>query len=211
MHDKTTVTIDHVSTEKLHPLFAHYGGQVTAQPTYVEIDLESGNLSADYSGDVGGGVPARVWEGDVARFDISPILTAAEINRLLDEIAPIAQEWIDAIQGDELGPHYIARRQENYLHVTYKIERLCEERRTESGGVWDAQEWIAADGMNPPLNEDTSLFDGVDLRHVSTDAELGEFAEIMRGIAIDDGVTLENLDEYLIDQREIIRANTKDV
>ena len=92
MHDKTTVTIDHVSTEKLHPLFAHYGGQVTAQPTYVEIDLESGNLSADYSGEVGSGVPERVWNGDVARFDISPILTAAEINQLLQEIAPLAQE-----------------------------------------------------------------------------------------------------------------------
>ena len=211
MTTKTKIAIDYVSTEKLHPLYVQYDGQVTVQRTYVEIDLDSGDLSADYSGDVGGGVPERVWEGEVKRFDISPDLTAAEINRLLDEIAPIAQEWIDDRNRDELAPHYIARRQENYLHVTYKIERLCEERRTDSGGIWDAGDWIEAGGMNPPLNEDTSLFDGVDLRHVSTDAELGEFAEILRGIAIDDGVTLENLDEYLIDQREILRADTQEV
>lgn len=208
MTTKTKIAIDYVSTEKLHPLYVQYDGQVTVQRTYVEIDLDSGDLSADYSGDVGGGVPERVWEGEVKRFDISPDLTAAEINRLLDEIAPIAQEWIDAREQSE--PGLWGRGPIDY-DAGFKIERLCEERRTDSGGVWDAQEWIEAGGMNPPLNEDTSLFDGVDLRHVSTDAELGEFAEILRGIAIDDGVTLENLDEYLIDQREILRGDTQEV
>ena len=215
MTTKTKIAIDYVSTEKLHPLYVQYDGQVTVQRTYVEIDLDSGDLSADYSGDVGGGVPERVWEGEVKRFDISPDLTAAEINRLLDEIAPIAQEWIDVweqfvpeLGGREPADATAAKRA---IDAGWQIARLCEARRTESGGIWDAGMWIEAGGMNPPLNEDTSLFDGVDLRHVSTDAELGEFAEILRGIAIDDGVTLENLDEYLIDQREILRANTQEV
>ena len=197
---KTKITIDYVSTDTLHPLYVQYDGQVTAQPSYVEIDLESGNLSADYSGEVGSGVPERVWDGDVVRFDVAPDLTAAEINQLLQEIAPFAQEWIDVWDVDLGEFRKVGAQQETYLHVTYKIERLCEERRTESGGIWDAGDWASG-----------STHDDIGLDHDSTDADLDKIAEDLRGIAIDDGVTLENLDEYLIDQREILRADTQEV
>ena len=210
MTTKTKITIDYVSTDTLHPLYVQYDGQVTVQPTYVEIDLDSGDLSADYSGDVGGGVPERVWNGEVKRFDISPDLTAAEINRLLDEIAPIAQEWIDAREQSEPGlwgrgpiDYWIS-----HIDAGFKIERLCEERRTESGGIWDAgiwigkwHWWIEADGMNQPLCKDHNI-DGINLRHDSTDKELDEIARKLQELARDEGVTLENLDSYLIDQRD---------
>ncbi len=200
MADKTTVTIDRISTETLHPLYAQYDGQCTAQPSYVELDLDSGNLGADYSSAVGGGVPVRVWEGDVVRYDVDPHLTASEINDLLDEIAPIAQEWIDA-----LTPWMDVRD----VDAGFKIQEICERRVTESGGVWDAQTWIEADGLNPALS-DGPFFPPVgkeiNLRHDSTDADLDEIAKTLRGIAEDDGlITLENVDEYLVAQRDILR------
>lgn len=197
MTTKTKITIDHVSTDTLHPLYAQYGGQVTAQPSYVELDLDSGNLSAGH--DFNGGTI----------YDVDCHLTASEINDLLDEIAPLAQEWIDARDGDVLDkrePNMPSCREEIDLKSCIDIERLCEGRTTESGGVWDAQTWVEADGHNPALHEQNTGY-GIDLRHDSTDEELGEIAEILRGTAEEDGpITLENLDGYLIDQREILRA-----
>lgn len=216
----TVVVVDHVSTKKLHPLYAQYDGQCTAQPSYVELDLDSGNLGADYSSAIGGGVPIRVWEGDVVRYDVDPHLTASEINDLLDEIAPIAQEWIDARQGDGLDSDTISY----VIDAEFKIQQLCEGRVTESGGVWDAQTWVEADGSNPPLSK-LSDIDEIELnlvtlavrqgskklRHDSTDADLDKIAKTLRGIAEDDGlITLENLDEYLIDQRDMLQREKED-
>ena len=192
----TAVVVDHVSTKTLHPLYVQYDGQCTAQPSYVELDLDSGNLGADYSSAVGGGVPIRVFEGDVVRFDVDPHLTASEINDLLDEIAPIAQEWIDARQGDELDSDTISY----VIDAGFKIQQLCERRTTESGGVWDAGDWAIS--LTP---------DDIGLRHDSTDADLDEIAKTLRGIAEDDGpITLVSLDEYLIDQRDILQKEKED-
>ena len=203
MTTKTKITIDHVSTDTLHPLYAQYGGQVTAQPSYVELDLDSGNLSADYSGEIGNGIPERIWNGRATRFDVDCHLTAHEINDLLDEIAPLAQEWIDARVQSEPGLWGQGKPNND---AGFKIQQLCEGRTTESGGVWDAQTWVEADGHNPALHEQNTGY-GIDLRHDSTDEELGEIAEILRGTAEEDGpITLDNLDGYLIDQREILRA-----
>ena len=135
----TAVVVDHVSTDVLHPLYAQYDGQCTAQPSYVELDLDSGNLGADYSSAVGGGVPIRVFEGDVVRFDVDPHLTASEINALLEEIAPIAQEWIDARQGDGFDSDTI-----NYvIDAEFKIQQLCEGRVTESGCARLADKYVS--------------------------------------------------------------------
>mgnify|MGYP003142997247 CR=1 FL=1 len=191
----TAVVVDRVSTKTLHPLYAHFDGQTSPQDAYVELDLDSGNLSADYS-PAYPWVPIRVFEGDVVRFDVDPHLTASEINALLDEIAPVAQEWIDARQGDELDSDTISY----VIDAGFKIQQLCEGRVTESGGVWDAGDWAIS--LTP---------DDIGLRHDSTDADLDEIAKTLRGIAEDDGpITLVSLDEYLIDQREILRANMQE-
>ena len=127
----TAVVVDHVSTKTLHPLYAHFDGQTSPQDAYVELDLEGGNMYADYSGEVGNGIPERIWNGRATRFDIDPHLTASEINDLLDEIAPIAQEWIDARQGDELDSDTISY----VIDAGFKIQQLCKRRVTESGGM----------------------------------------------------------------------------
>ena len=198
MINKTTVTIDHIGTETLHPLYAQYDGQATAQPSYVELDLGSGNLGADYSSAVGGGVPIRVWEGEVVRFDIDPQLTAAEINSLLDEIAPLAQEWIDAREDAPSGALW---EQQPVLDANFKTQQVCERRVTESGGIWDASDW----GGN--LTHDFRILYAIGLRHDSTDEDLDKIAEGFRKIAEDDLVTLENVSEYLIAQRDILRTS----
>ena len=132
----TAVVVDRVSTKTLHPLYAQYDGQCTAQPSYVELDLASGNLGIAKTLR---GVPIRVWEGEVVRYDVDCHLTASEINALLDEIAPIAQEWIDARQGDGLDSDTISY----VIDAAFKIQQLCEGRVTESGCARLADKYVS--------------------------------------------------------------------
>ena len=158
-------------------------------------------------------MPIRVWEGDVVRYDVDPQLTADEINDLLDEIAPIAQEWIDGLTPWVNIPG--VSREDIDGDAGFKIQEICERRVTESGGVWDAKQWIEADGLNPALSDGPffpPVAKEINLRHDSSDADLDEIAEVLRESAADEGlITLVNLDEYLIEQREILRAQMQEV
>ena len=85
----------------------------------------------------------------------------------------------------------------------------------ETIGLWDAKQWIEADGLNPALSDGPffpPVAKEINLRHDSSDADLDEIAEVLRESAADEGlITLVNLDEYLIEQREILRAQMQEV
>ena len=51
------INVTHLDTNELHPLWRQYDGQLTTQPAFIEHDTRNGSLIADYSGEVGGGVP----------------------------------------------------------------------------------------------------------------------------------------------------------
>ncbi|MDH6544934.1 hypothetical protein [Streptomyces sp. SPB4] len=70
-------------------LFRHYDGQSGAQPAYIELDLPNGTLSADYNAEIGNGIPFSVYHGQDRRYGI-PVLTADAANRVMKEIAPLA-------------------------------------------------------------------------------------------------------------------------
>ena len=120
------IRVQHLDDDVLHPLWAQYDGQLTTQPAYIEFDTTTpyDELSADYSGEVGGGVPESVWNGKRRRYSISPHLTYVEINTLLDEVAAVLEKDPDA-----------------------DVERMCADRLTESHGVLGVDEWMQ--GIDP--------------------------------------------------------------
>ena len=118
------VKITHLETDDLHPLWQQYDGQLNTQPAFIEHDTRDGSLSADYSGEVGGGVPESVWNGKLRRYSISPHLTLDEINTLLDEVAAVLEKDPDA-----------------------DVERMCADRLTESHGVLGVEDWMQ--GIDP--------------------------------------------------------------
>ena len=118
------VTIPPVESSELHPLWRQYDGQSTTQPAFIEHDTRNGSLIADYSGEVGGGVPEDVWNGKRRRYAISPQLTCAEINVLLDDVAAVLDKDADA-----------------------DIEELCADRLTDSHGVMGVEDWM--EGIDP--------------------------------------------------------------
>jgi hypothetical protein len=69
-----------------------YDMGVCPQPCYIELDLEDGRLGAGYYG--GDGIPFSVRHGRTIHWNIPPLQSRA-VNRILREIAPLAQTIAD--------------------------------------------------------------------------------------------------------------------
>jgi transcriptional regulator with XRE-family HTH domain len=86
-------------------LYRHYDGQSEAQPAYIELDLRKGALLADFDSEIGGAVPFSVSHGFDRRYRI-PVLTAEAANRVMREIAPLAErvlaDWEEEWDGNNM-------------------------------------------------------------------------------------------------------------
>ncbi|MEU6680949.1 hypothetical protein [Streptomyces sp. NPDC046925] len=88
-------------------LYRHYDGQSEPQPAYIELDTQHGTLLADYDSEVGGAVPFSVHHGLERRYGI-PILTADAANRVMQEIAPLAERIIAGTEAKWDGSNTVA-------------------------------------------------------------------------------------------------------
>lgn len=88
-----TLNIDNIR-ENRTALYCMYSQQYEPQPAYVEIN-EQGKVTADYSGEIGNGVPFAVWHNRTLRFAVPSTvdcdtlveyLESAECRALLDRI-----------------------------------------------------------------------------------------------------------------------------
>lgn len=72
-------------------LHHHYPGQSKSQPAYIELDLREGTLSAGWNAEFGNTEPRTVRNGLDRRYGI-PILTGDAANRVMQELAPLAEQ-----------------------------------------------------------------------------------------------------------------------
>lgn len=86
-------------------LYCQYSGQFEPQAAYIELDLRNATLSATYNAEVGNAIPFSVYHGQDIRFPV-PILTGNAANRLMREIAPLADrmlaDWEDEWDGNNM-------------------------------------------------------------------------------------------------------------
>ena len=99
-----SIKIKTLESAELHPLYRQFDGQNNTQPAFIEFDTRTEELRADYSGEIGGGIPVDVYEGKIKRWKIDPQLTTDEINALLREVAGLLEEdkpttWAEYRQG----------------------------------------------------------------------------------------------------------------
>lgn len=87
--------------------YYQYPAQSRPQPAYLLLDLEDGELTADYSGDIGNGVSMRVWHGVDVQVDFDPRLTADAINRLMDQVADDLQTVLDGASVEWDGNNWV--------------------------------------------------------------------------------------------------------
>ncbi|MDX3232566.1 hypothetical protein [Streptomyces sp. ME19-01-6] len=103
-------------------LYRHYDGQSEAQPAYIELDTQTGTLSASYNGEIGNAVPFTVFHGLDRRYSI-PVLTADAVNRVMREIAPLADRIITGTEAVWDGNNTVAELTEDALAAEEQIEK----------------------------------------------------------------------------------------
>lgn len=128
------------------PLYCRYPTQIQSQPAYVSLNLETGEIDADYSGEIGNAVPANVWHGLVRRYPINPQLTGAQVGELLDRLLPTLQRVLDGSSIEWDGNNYVGRLDENAEAAENELAMAGDElgREYETDLLVDLAEWLAA-------------------------------------------------------------------
>lgn len=162
--------INVIHCEAPDELYCHFAGQSEMQPAYVCIDPVRADLAASYNTLIGDAVPADVFQGLVLRYPI-PVLTMDAVNRLLDEIKPLAERVQAGWTRVRSESGWRGELNTDATNAEEKIIALCTERFNDSDkvGEEDAADWFASD-------DDASLIAYFGISAETTDAELGEFA-----------------------------------
>lgn len=142
-----TVKFDAASLEGDAPLYALYGGQSQEQPAYIALDLRDGECEADYSGEIGGGIPATVWHNVVRRYSVTPRLSRESIVRLVERITPDLQAVLDDSSTEWDGSNTVGVLGPDAAAAEERIERTLYDAVGDID-VWDAYDWITAGGAN---------------------------------------------------------------
>jgi hypothetical protein len=107
------------------PLFHRYPGQYQPQAAFIELDLESGDLSAQWNAEIGNPIPPRVRHRCALRWSVPIYLSGDEVNALLEEIAPVARRLLDGARVVWDGADYKGRLDDDAEGAEEEIEMIC--------------------------------------------------------------------------------------
>ena len=193
----TKVSIHHLGSEYLHPLYTQYGGQTSAQPAHISLDVRTGDLKAETNYEIGTAVPFDVWHGVIQRYGINNELTYTEINELMDELAPLAQRVIDGAEvGYNTQANLTASFSDDAQEAIESIEDKCEDIETTSGGVWQAEQWFAQ----------VSAEEAYGLTAKTTESELKTIIkEAIDEARLQDDITVDGIESWIEGELEKLK------
>ncbi len=199
------MTVKIISVKDDTELFCHYARQSEPQKCFIALDLEDGQLWADYNAEIGSAVPEAVWNGRTVRFP-APCMTANGMNRLMDEIAPLAERVLAGASIDWDGNNHVGKLDEDAQDASDEIEELCSE--TEPAPSETVTEWDACEVYD-------AVKDELGVTADSTDAELEALAEeLEEEDSIDEGtggpMVLNGTLEFLQSIRDNLREEAAD-
>lgn len=141
---ESAITITPVAGTALHH---RYRGQTSAQPAHVELDCDTGELSASHNTEIGSGVPVKVWHSRTLRWRI-PALTAEAANALLEEIAPLCERIVAGYEKVWDGNNHVGQFDDDAIAARDEVYALCDRNWSEGEviEVWDAADWYGAVG-----------------------------------------------------------------
>ena len=195
----TKISIHHLGSEYLHPLYTQYGGQTSSQPAHISLDVRTGDLKAETNYEIGNAVPFDVWHGVIQRYGINNELTYTEINALMDELAPFVQRVIDGAEvGYNTPANLTASFSDDAQDAIESIEDKCEDLETTSGGVWQAEHWFAQ----------VSVAEAYGLTAKTTESELQTIIKEAIAEARDqDDITVDGIENWIEDELEKLKED----
>jgi hypothetical protein len=103
-----------------------YDGQCQAQPAFVEFNCQTGELSSDWDGEIGNGVPVDVWNKLRLRWSIPSALDVYSINDLMETIEGYCQDVSDGFENVWDGSNWVGKYTEKAQDAKEAIEHLIE-------------------------------------------------------------------------------------
>ncbi|MGW2689807.1 helix-turn-helix domain-containing protein [Streptomyces sp. NPDC001414] len=185
-------------------LYRHYEGEFEPQGAYIELDLREGSLLADYNSEVGNAVPEAVCHGFEIRFSI-PVLTADAANRVMRELAPLAERMLADWEEEWNGNNHVARLGGDAQAAYTEIEQHlgCDAYGDDTQG-FDGSDLVTVWDVDGATNGCEA--DEYDITADTTDARLDEIeVEILKELAdVSEStvVVAHGLDGYLKSLRD---------
>lgn len=139
----TSLTIQLPDAAEVAPLFKQYDGQAMPQPAYVEL-TEDGQVTADWSGEIGGALPMTVWHGRTRRYRVPSAIKGSGLRALVERIQPL----LERVHGGHLvewdGSNLVGRLSDDAQAAEEQIERDIERlgEIDDVAQVWDAGDWL---------------------------------------------------------------------
>jgi hypothetical protein len=202
--DGAQVTVTPLKLDENDPaaLHCHYQGQYEAQPCKLTLDLESGELTAEYNPEIGNAKPMREYNGLVLSWPI-PTLTAAAANKLIDEVTEAAQRILDGASVEWDGNNWVGRLDDDAETAAGRLEfAVAEAEPIDCVGELDAADWFSEGDLPDGLTAE------------ATDEQLAAITEEQQQAASEamgDGYTvLMGTLEFLTARREELRQEVRD-
>lgn len=108
-----------------YPLFCMYDSQYRAQPAYLTLDVETGAVSADYNGNIGGGMSEDVWRNRVLHFPCDPLVSSDQIKSFIDEHLDEFQKVLAVFKITHDGDNYIGEYIDGF-RASFIVEKLSD-------------------------------------------------------------------------------------
>lgn len=130
-------------------LFCQYPGR-QMQPCVLTLDLDNGDLSARYDPELSDGArPESVFNGRILWVPI-PCLTGTAANRLLEEVAPVAQQILDGAEIQWDGSNHVGVLSPDALMAYEVLIERCDPQNSswddgDTVSAWDAGNWFSTE------------------------------------------------------------------
>lgn len=148
----TTVRIDIRGNNTEAPLYFSYPGQCNLQPAYIEYTGHGDGdadivLVADYSGEIGGGIPANVNTGVVRRWSVPPQVARWALINLIedDEFLGLLDRLHAGFSVEHDGSNWVGELTDDAAEAEVEIiEILADLADLECVEIFDARDWCEA-------------------------------------------------------------------
>jgi len=197
------------------PVYFQYDQQSAPQNAYLEITWKEdgeAEVTADYTSEIGGGIPSDVWHNQVTRLSIMPGSTGASIQALLE-----SEDFIKRV--DKLNADYECTwDNSNWIgsnktgdRETWNDEINCLEyyaqENIETVDVWTIEDWLQ---NSMTIEEESVTITMYDKEYIitasTTDDELKPMREDLETLQ-DEGVSIiGDVGDYLESLRDDLAA-----
>lgn len=127
------------------PLYFKYPRQFQAQPAFIELDCRgTGELMADYSGEIGNAVPIYFWNRLAVRWPIEPETTGDSLEKLFsdEKFLNLCQTIVDGFEEKWDGSNFVGVYDDDAEAAIESAENIID--NLDYCEMVDVEEWLFA-------------------------------------------------------------------